>query len=188
MSDSNLIHDVLARHYGYPSFRPSQQAVIEHVLAGKHAMVVMPTGMGKSLCYQIPALTIPADSHLIVLVLSPLVALMHDQVSDLRSRGIDAAYINSSLDRQTRETRYDEVASGKYRLLYVTPERFRKEDFRRIIAKRDVTLLAIDEAHCVSQWGHDFRPDYSRVGEIREQLGLSHHDCFDGDCDGGMPP
>ncbi|GAA4471601.1 RecQ family ATP-dependent DNA helicase [Novipirellula rosea] len=172
MSDSNLIHDVLARHYGYPSFRPSQQAVIEHVLAGKHAMVVMPTGMGKSLCYQIPALTIPADSHEIVLVLSPLVALMHDQVSDLRSRGIDAAYINSSLDRQTRETRYDQVASGRYRLLYVTPERFRKEDFRRIIAKRDVTLLAIDEAHCVSQWGHDFRPDYSRVGEIREQLGF----------------
>ncbi|EMI15987.1 protein containing DNA/RNA helicase, DEAD/DEAH box type [Rhodopirellula maiorica SM1] len=177
MPDPQSIHSVLARHFGYPSFRPSQQAVIEHVLAGHHAMVVMPTGMGKSLCYQIPALTIPTDQHEashneIVLVLSPLVALMHDQVSDLRSRGIDAAYINSSLDRSTRETRYVEVASGKYRLLYVTPERFRKQEFRTIIAKRHIKLLAIDEAHCVSQWGHDFRPDYSRVGEIRERLGF----------------
>ena len=172
MPDPKLLNDLLCQYFGYPSFRPSQQAVIEHVLAGNHAMVVMPTGMGKSLCYQIPALTISENSNEIVLVLSPLVALMHDQVSDLRSRGIDAAYINSSLDRQTRELRYDEVATGKYRLLYVTPERFRKDEFREIISKRKVKLLAIDEAHCVSQWGHDFRPDYSRIGEIRERLGF----------------
>ncbi|TWT82504.1 ATP-dependent DNA helicase RecQ [Planctomycetes bacterium CA13] len=163
--------DLLRRYYGYSSFRPDQQAVIEHVLGGNHAMVVMPTGMGKSLCYQIPALTIPKDSRDLVLVLSPLVALMHDQVTALREKGIEAAYINSSLDRQSREQRYAEVALGKYRLLYVTPERFRKPEFCEVIGKRQIKLLAIDEAHCVSQWGHDFRPDYSRVGEIRDRLG-----------------
>ncbi len=171
MPDLNSLNELLRHHFGYSSFRPSQRAVIEHVLCEKHAMVVMPTGMGKSLCYQIPALTIPSDSDEMVLVLSPLVALMHDQVTDLRKRGIDAAYINSSLDRATRELRYKEVAAGKYRLLYVTPERFRKEEFREVLGKRRVKLLAIDEAHCVSQWGHDFRPDYSRISEIRQWLG-----------------
>ncbi|TWU45663.1 ATP-dependent DNA helicase RecQ [Novipirellula aureliae] len=135
-------------------------------------MVVMPTGMGKSLCYQIPALTIPPDNphRELVLVLSPLVALMHDQVSSLQRKGVDAAYINSSLDRSSRNDRYREVAEGKYRLLYVTPERFRKAEFREAIGKRCVKLLAIDEAHCISQWGHDFRPDYSRVMEIRDRV------------------
>jgi len=171
--------DLLRRHFGHDSFRPDQQAVIEHVLAGNHAMVVMPTGMGKSICYQIPALTIPPDNagppesrgRDVVLVLSPLVALMQDQVSSLQKRGIDAAFINSSLDRSSRIDRYREVAEGKYRLLYVTPERFRKADFCEAIAKRHVKLLAIDEAHCVSQWGHDFRPDYSRVMDIRATVG-----------------
>lgn len=130
-------------------------------------MVVMPTGMGKSLCFQIPALV----QNELTLVLSPLVALMKDQVDALLGRGIDAAFINSSLDRQTRLQRYDDLAEGKYRLLYVTPERFRKADFCDIIAKRSVGLLAIDEAHCVSQWGHDFRPDYSRIQEIRSLIG-----------------
>ena len=130
-------------------------------------MVVMPTGMGKSLCFQIPALV----QDELTLVLSPLVALMKDQVDALVARGIDAAFINSSLDRQTRLRRYEEVAAGTYRLLYVTPERFRKSDFCDIIAKRTVGLLAIDEAHCVSQWGHDFRPDYSRIQEIRSLIG-----------------
>ncbi len=168
--------ELLYRFYGHSTFRPDQQSVIEHVNGGKHAMVVMPTGMGKSVCYQIPALMIPptgapGNYRELVLVLSPLVALMHDQVCDLVSRGVDATLINSSLDRQSRETRYAEVSAGKYRLLYVTPERFRKPEFCETIANRSVKLLAIDEAHCVSQWGHDFRPDYSRIGEIRERLG-----------------
>lgn len=167
---------VLRSHFGYDDFRGCQADVIDHVMAGRHAMVVMPTGMGKSLCYQIPALcyrkpAIGADARDIVLVLSPLIALMQDQVDALVRRGIDAAYINSSLDRETRENRYREVAGGRYRLLYVTPERFRKDDFREVMASRNVRLLAIDEAHCVSQWGHDFRPDYSRVAEIRESIG-----------------
>ncbi|WP_146457470.1 RecQ family ATP-dependent DNA helicase [Rubripirellula tenax] len=162
---------LLETHFGYPSFRGSQRAIIDHVCSGQNALVVMPTGMGKSLCYQIPALAMKADGENLVLVLSPLVALMHDQVDSMVRRGMDAAFINSSLDRPTRLQRYQELADGKYRLIYVTPERFRKDDFREALSKRRVRLLAIDEAHCVSQWGHDFRPDYSRVGDIRRSLG-----------------
>ncbi len=163
--------ELLREHFGYDSFRASQKQIIDHVLKGQHAMVVMPTGMGKSLCYQIPALTTNPGNGDLVLVLSPLIALMQDQVDSLVSRGIAAALINSSLDRGTRETRYQEVGDGKYQLLYVTPERFRKPEFLEVLRSRRITLLAIDEAHCVSQWGHDFRPDYSRIREIREQLG-----------------
>ena len=134
-------------------------------------MVIMPTGMGKSLCYQIPALLNDLQSGAVVLVLSPLIALMQDQVQSLARRGIDATFINSSLDRKERESRYQRLAGGDYRLVYVTPERFRKAEFREALSKRTLSLLAIDEAHCVSQWGHDFRPDYSRIKEIREQLG-----------------
>ena len=161
---------ILRQYFGYDDFRPRQAAVIEHVNSGQHAMVVMPTGMGKSLCYQIPALQRDAPQS-IVLVLSPLIALMQDQVDSLVRRGIEATFINSSLDRQSRLARYDDLAEGRYRILFVTPERFRKPDFCDAIAQRNVALLAIDEAHCVSQWGHDFRPDYTRVAEIREQLG-----------------
>ncbi len=163
--------ELLRKYFGYESFRLTQQQIIEHVLAGHHAMVVMPTGMGKSLCYQIPALTCDPDSAELVLVLSPLIALMQDQVDSLLARGIEATLINSSLDRDSRLTRYDEVAAGKYQLLYVTPERFRKPEFLAALKSRQIVLLAVDEAHCVSQWGHDFRPDYSRIAEIRGLLG-----------------
>ena len=162
---------LLRTHFGYEQFRHSQADVIDHVLADKHAMVVMPTGMGKSICYQIPALSIPDGSRELVLVLSPLIALMQDQVDSLVRRNIEAAFINSSLDRPIREQRYQEVGAGKYRLVYVTPERFRKPEFCDVLSKRSIKLLAVDEAHCVSQWGHDFRPDYSRLAEIRERLG-----------------
>jgi ATP-dependent DNA helicase RecQ len=173
MLDPNQLLD---QFFGYSSFRGRQREVIDHVLSGRNAMLVAPTGMGKSLCYQVPALCFDneishANQSPLTLVLSPLVALMQDQVDTLIDRGIDAAYINSLLDRQTRLKRYEEVASGRYRLLYVTPERFRKPEFLELIRKRSVRLLAIDEAHCVSQWGHDFRPDYSRVGEIRQAIG-----------------
>jgi ATP-dependent DNA helicase RecQ len=167
--------DVLKQYFGFESFRGSQADVIDRVLGGGHALVIMPTGAGKSLCYQIPAL-MPAedekpDRRAVTLVLSPLIALMKDQVDALRARGIEATFINSSLSREERERRYADVAEGKYRLLYVTPERFRKPEFLDVIARRDVRLLAVDEAHCISEWGHDFRPDYSRLIEIREQLG-----------------
>jgi len=166
---------LLRQHFQYEQFRGQQETVIAQVLAGKHALVIMPTGMGKSLCYQIPALAFSAGSTTekppLTIVLSPLIALMKDQVDALQRRGIAATYINSSLDRRTREERYAQVGNGAYSLLYITPERFRKTDFREEICKRSVPLLAVDEAHCISEWGHDFRPDYTRLEEIRTFLG-----------------
>lgn len=169
------IQAYLKRFFGYESFRGSQEEVIRQVLEGRHALVIMPTGMGKSLCYQIPALmladSIDHDVRPLTLVISPLIALMKDQVESLLDRGIDAAFINSSLKREERETRYENLAKGKYSLLYVTPERFRKPEFLDAISKRQIVLLAVDEAHCVSEWGHDFRPDYTRLDEFRTILG-----------------
>ncbi len=167
--------DVLHQFFGFESFRGSQAAVIDRVVRGGHSLVIMPTGAGKSLCYQIPALMSDGEEKsrrpTVTLVLSPLIALMKDKVDALHARGIEATFINSSLSREERERRYSEVAEGRYRLLYVTPERFRKPEFLDVITRRDVRLLAVDEAHCISEWGHDFRPDYSRLIEIRERLG-----------------
>jgi len=161
---------LLQKHFGYDSFRGRQADVIEHVSGDRHALVIAPTGSGKSLCYQIPALALDQPGEL-VLVLSPLIALMQDQVQSLTQRGIAATFINSSLSRDERQQRYAAIARGEYRIVYVTPERFRKSAFGEVMARRRVRLLAVDEAHCVSQWGHDFRPDYTRLAEIREQLG-----------------
>ena len=172
--------DVLRRSFGFEQFRGPQEAIIRRTLAGEHSLVIMPTGSGKSLCYQIPALL--HESHAdradradrmtpLTLVLSPLIALMKDQVDALRWRGIEAAYINSSLSAEQRQQRYRDVAAGRFCLLYVTPERFRKPEFIEAIARRDIRLLAVDEAHCISEWGHDFRPDYTRLREFRNQIG-----------------
>jgi ATP-dependent DNA helicase RecQ len=166
--------DILQQYFGYDSFRPPQEAVIRRILAGQHALVIMPTGGGKSLCYQIPALMQNPKSggkSPLTLVLSPLIALMKDQVDALSAKKIPATFINSSLKREERERRYAAVANGEYRLLYVTPERFRKSEFIEAISKRDIQLLAVDEAHCISEWGHDFRPDYTRLQEFRDQIG-----------------
>lgn len=165
--------EALQHYFEHESFRGPQEEVIRHVLAGGHALVIMPTGMGKSLCFQIPALMTAAtpDDASLTLVISPLIALMKDQVDGLRRRGIDASFVNSSLTRQERERRYAAVAAGQHALLYVTPERFRKPEFCEVIGKRNITLLAVDEAHCISEWGHDFRPDYTRLAEIRDLLG-----------------
>ncbi|MBI85071.1 MAG: ATP-dependent DNA helicase [Planctomycetaceae bacterium] len=167
----------LEQYFGYHSFRGSQLSAIEHVLAKRHTLVIMPTGMGKSLCYQLPAILCSAtksSSHpcpSITLVISPLIALMKDQVDALLTRGISATFINSSLRKQEREERYASVAAGDFDLLYVTPERFRKPEFVEVMAQRSVSLLAVDEAHCISEWGHDFRPDYTRLEEFRRLLG-----------------
>lgn len=161
---------LLNQYFGYESFRGCQAEVIDRVTRGQHALLIAPTGSGKSLCYQIPALATEKPNDL-VLVLSPLVALMQDQVDSLLKRGIEACFVNSSLSRQERVSRYDEIGDGRYRIVYVTPERFRKPEFLDVIGRRNVSLLAVDEAHCVSEWGHDFRPDYTRLADIRHQLG-----------------
>ena len=158
---------VLRDVFGHAGFQGNQRAIIDRTLAGGHSLVLMPTGGGKSLCYQLPALLLDG----MTVVLSPLIALMKDQVDALTRRGIDATFINSSLSKEQRQARYAAIATGQYQLLYITPERFQNADFRAVITQRQVSLLAIDEAHCVSQWGHDFRPDYTRVGEIRQLLG-----------------
>ncbi len=166
--------DILKRHFGFDSFRSPQEQIIRHTLAGKHSLVIMPTGGGKSLCFQVPALVLAeqkSERPPLTLILSPLIALMKDQVDSLQSRGIPATFINSSLSRREREQRYQALARGKYSLLYVTPERFRKPDFLDVLAQRHVQLLAVDEAHCISEWGHDFRPDYTRVAEFRAIIG-----------------
>jgi len=158
---------VLEKCFGYTSFLWKQEEIIRHVLGKKHALVVAPTGIGKSLCYQIPAII----NDGLAVVISPLIALMKDQVDALKRRGIDAAYINSSLGREKREARYAALRNGSYRIIYVTPERFRKTDFTEALSGRHISLLAVDEAHCISEWGHDFRPDYTRIREFRQVLG-----------------
>ncbi len=159
--------EALQKYFGHRTFRGRQKEMVDHILQEKHALIIMPTGSGKSILYQLPALLLPD----LTLVISPLISLMKDQVDALRKKGIDATFINSSLTRTQREKRYNEVRNGKYKLLYVTPERFRKKDFIEIIQKRTVSMLAVDEAHCISEWGHDFRPDYTRLKEFRRLMG-----------------
>lgn len=161
------IFEALKSHFGFNEFRGEQGAVVRHALDGGSGLVIMPTGMGKSLCFQLPSVLLPG----LTLVISPLIALMKDQVDAAKRKCLKATFINSSLQRDEREERYRKLAAGDYKILYVTPERFRKKEFTDALLKNSISLLAVDEAHCISEWGHDFRPDYTRVGEFRELMG-----------------
>ncbi|MEQ4718838.1 DNA helicase RecQ [Nonomuraea sp. B19D2] len=157
--------EVLHRVFGYDSFRAGQQEIIDHVVAGGDALVLMPTGGGKSLCYQIPALV----RRGVGVVISPLIALMQDQVDALRALGVRAGFLNSTQDFDERQLVESEFLAGELDLLYLAPERLRVEATLRLLAKGEISMFAIDEAHCVAQWGHDFRPDYLELSTLRER-------------------
>jgi ATP-dependent DNA helicase RecQ len=158
-SEAEPLEMLLKRHFGHTQFKPGQPEVMQHLLAGQSAAAVFPTGGGKSLCYQLPALLLPG----LTLVVSPLIALMKDQIDALTSRGIAARRLDSTLGRDDYRAVGDDVRAGRLRLLYVAPERFNNERFCQLIRQTTVSLFAVDEAHCISEWGHNFRPDYLKL-------------------------
>lgn len=157
--------DILRQYWGYETFRPGQESVVRNIIGGRDVCIVMPTGGGKSLCYQLPAVM---DSARTAVVISPLIALMQDQVTQLEQMGIPAAFVNSSIPGEERNQILRRAASGEFRLLYVSPERIALEGAPAWLKRIPVSFFAIDEAHCISEWGHEFRPEYRQLSRLRE--------------------
>ena len=158
--------EVLRRYFGYTAFRTGQETIVDALISGRDALCVMPTGAGKSICYQVPALLLPG----VTLVISPLISLMQDQVEALTQAGLRAAYLNSTLTPAQYARALQNAESGAYKIIYAAPERLSTEGFRAVCARLKISLVAVDEAHCVSQWGQDFRPDYLRIAEFVASL------------------
>jgi ATP-dependent DNA helicase RecQ len=165
--EKDSLKDKLKEHFGYTQFRGNQEVVIKNILNGRNTFVIMPTGAGKSLCYQLPAMV----NDGLAIVISPLIALMKNQVDSLNAYGINARFLNSTLSKGEITRLRKDALAGTIKLLYVAPESLSKEENIQFLQKVNVSFIAIDEAHCISEWGHDFRPEYRKIKTMIGQLG-----------------